>query len=283
MLWILVTSSASARPIAGRIDGIRRASIVFPVPGAPSSSRLWPPAAAISSASNGAAWPLMSARSGSAGGAGRPPPSGNGGTEPPASTSAAARSSETPATSSPSTSAASRARSRGTTNRLSPARRAPRRPPAPRASRGAAAQRQLAEHRIAGERLDRDLPARGEHSERERRVEARDRPCAETRGEIRGDPGLRELESRVRDRRPDPVPRLPHRRVREPDDRERGQAAADVDLDPDLAGIDPVDRECGEACEHPANVRTVGSGWCTRRSNSAEATRPPLTQSWNTA
>ena len=36
--------------MAGRIEGIRRASIVLPVPGAPSSSRLCPPAAAISSA-----------------------------------------------------------------------------------------------------------------------------------------------------------------------------------------------------------------------------------------
>ena len=48
--WILVTSSASSGVRGGRIPGSRRASIVFPVPGGPASSRLCAPAAAISSA-----------------------------------------------------------------------------------------------------------------------------------------------------------------------------------------------------------------------------------------
>ncbi len=40
-LWIRVTSIASSRVSGGRIDGIRRASIVLPVPGGPSINRLW--------------------------------------------------------------------------------------------------------------------------------------------------------------------------------------------------------------------------------------------------
>jgi len=39
--------------------------------------------------------------------------------------------------------------------------------------------------------------------------------------EIGRDPPLRELEAGIEDRRPDPVARLPHRRVAKPDDRER--------------------------------------------------------------
>ena len=42
----------------------RRASIVLPAPGGPTSSRLWPPAAAISSARRASGWPRTSARSG---------------------------------------------------------------------------------------------------------------------------------------------------------------------------------------------------------------------------
>ena len=48
--WMRVTSSAASSSRSGRIPGNRRASIVFPVPGGPASSRLWPPAAATSSA-----------------------------------------------------------------------------------------------------------------------------------------------------------------------------------------------------------------------------------------
>ena len=95
-----------------------------------------------------------------------------------------------------------------------------------------AAQRELAEDRVGGERR-RPGSARWR---RARRAPAprrsRDQPCARSGREVRGDPGLRELEARVRDRGADPVPRLPHRHIPEPDDRERGETAADVDFDP---------------------------------------------------
>ena len=61
--WMRVTSSASAGGNRGRMPGNRRASIVFPVPGGPPSSRLCPPAAASSSARRARAWPRTSARS----------------------------------------------------------------------------------------------------------------------------------------------------------------------------------------------------------------------------
>ena len=47
MLWMRVTSIASARLRGGRIEGMRCASIVLPVPGGPLSRLLWPPAAAM--------------------------------------------------------------------------------------------------------------------------------------------------------------------------------------------------------------------------------------------
>ena len=50
-------------PSGGRMPGSRWASIVFPEPGAPTNSRLWPPAAAISSARRGTSCPRTSARS----------------------------------------------------------------------------------------------------------------------------------------------------------------------------------------------------------------------------
>ena len=76
--WIRVTSSASSSASGGRIPGRRRASIVFPVPGGPARSRLWPPAAASSSARRARSCPRTSARSGATGaGAGASSPSGS--------------------------------------------------------------------------------------------------------------------------------------------------------------------------------------------------------------
>ena len=62
--WIIDTSSSSRGVSGGRIDGRRWASIDLPAPGAPLIRRLWPPAAATSSARLALSWPLMSRRSG---------------------------------------------------------------------------------------------------------------------------------------------------------------------------------------------------------------------------
>ena len=60
------TSSASSRLISGRMEGSRLASMDLPAPGEPISSRLWPPAAAISRARLAFSWPITSRRSGPA-------------------------------------------------------------------------------------------------------------------------------------------------------------------------------------------------------------------------
>ncbi len=65
MLCIFVTSRASSSVIGGRIEGIRRASMDFPVPGGPTINILWPPETAISIARFAISWPLTSAKSGS--------------------------------------------------------------------------------------------------------------------------------------------------------------------------------------------------------------------------
>ncbi len=115
--------------MGGRIDGSRRASIVFPQPGGPTKSRLCPPAAAISSARFAASCPRTSARSpctsvseGSRAGAcvrrRHAPPL-------PRITATAFCSESTAYSSMPSTSAASSALRAGTINLVKPALRAP--------------------------------------------------------------------------------------------------------------------------------------------------------------
>ena len=59
----MLTSSASAGSSGGNRPGRRAASIDLPAPGGPIISKLWPPAAVISSARLAVSWPLMSRRS----------------------------------------------------------------------------------------------------------------------------------------------------------------------------------------------------------------------------
>ena len=54
---------ASSSDMVGIIVAIRCASIDLPVPGGPKKSRLWPPAAAISSTRLAPGWPLTSLKS----------------------------------------------------------------------------------------------------------------------------------------------------------------------------------------------------------------------------
>ncbi len=60
---IIDSSSASSGVRGGRMPGRRRASMDLPTPGGPTKSRLWPPAAAISSARRAFSCPFTSARS----------------------------------------------------------------------------------------------------------------------------------------------------------------------------------------------------------------------------
>ena len=76
------------------------------------------------------------------------------------------------------------------------------------------------------------------------------------RRQVDDDPPQRELEAAVDQRRPHPLPRLPDRGVGKADDREAGQAAVDVDLDPDRAGGDAVE---GEGRAVASTEATLGS------------------------
>ena len=61
--WIIEVSRSSCAESGGSSAGSLWASIDLPEPGGPMNSRLWPPAAAISSARLAPSWPLTSFRS----------------------------------------------------------------------------------------------------------------------------------------------------------------------------------------------------------------------------
>jgi hypothetical protein len=63
------------------------------------------------------------------------------------------------------------------------------------------------------------------------------------RGQVRGDPPQRELESAVDESGPHPLPCLPYRRVGKADDLEGRQPPLHIDLHPDHAGGDCLERE----------------------------------------
>ena len=69
--------------------------------------------------------------------------------------------------------------------------------------------------------------------------------------EAGGDAPGGKLEARVEDRRAHAFARLPHGRVGEPDDRERGQSRAHVDLDGHMPWREPLDRERVCPRQHP--------------------------------
>jgi hypothetical protein len=62
--WTMEVSSSSAGDSGGNRPGSLAAIIDLPEPGGPMNSRLWPPAAAISSARLAFSWPFTSRRSG---------------------------------------------------------------------------------------------------------------------------------------------------------------------------------------------------------------------------
>ena len=141
------------------------------------------------------------------------------------------------------------------------------------------------ESELAGEHISIDDPARelpGGREERggDRQIKARPGLAQVGRREVDRDPLLRIAKARVDQRRADPLPRLPDRRVRQPDDGERRQARADVDLHVDGLGRHPDQREGPGDREHGATVGRSDSrlargtsrsrdGFVTRRAPSA--------------
>ena len=118
-----------------------------------------------------------------------------------------------------------------------------------------AVQRQLAGQRHPRQRLPLELAGGAQQRRGDRQVHTRPGLAQAGRGEVDDDPLQRELEAAVDQRRPHPLPRLAHRRVGEADDREAGQAAVDVDLDPDRAGGDAVEGEGSGRGEHGKDAK----------------------------
>ena len=80
--------------------------------------------------------------------------------------------------------------------------------------------------------------------------------------EVGRQPLERELEPGVEHRRADALARLAHRAVRQSDDGERRETAAEVDLDRDLTRSDSLDGECGDAREHAGKLDRATAHVC---------------------
>ena len=118
-----------------------------------------------------------------------------------------------------------------------------------------AAERQLPAHRVRDQPLVGHLGRRGQQPHRDREVEARS-VLVHVRGrEIGGQALLGEVEAGVQEGGPHAFARLADRPVGQPDERERGKAAAGVDLDRHLAAADPVQGEGGDCGEHDRQAR----------------------------
>ena len=120
-------------------------------------------------------------------------------------------------------------------------------------------ERELADRRVLGEPLGRELPRRAEDRERDRQVEARALLAQRGGREIDGDPAVdRPLERGGDDAAADAVLRLLARAVGEPDDREPGDARLQVRLDLDLPRLEADERVRERASEHPRHGRHGG-------------------------
>ena len=228
--------------------------------GRPSSSRLWPPAAAIVSARDRRRRGRGRRRGRRAAGRGatrRGPGSGGGGRSPPRSTLGDLGSVPAAMTSSPSTSAASAARSRGTIRPVEPARA--RRPRRRRARRGTAAARRRARarRRPRGARAPRagiwPLAASTPTAIARSNPGPTLRRCAGARLTVMRRAGNSKPEFRIAARTRSRASRTA--RSASPTIVKAGRPGADVDLDGDEARVEAVDGEGGDAGEHGRHAR----------------------------
>ena len=110
---------------------------------------------------------------------------------------------------------------------------------------------ELPRKRVALHHASSDLVGGGQQGGGDRQVEARPGLAQHRRSQVRGDSLQRELEARVQQGRAHALARLPDRGVREPDDREAGQARCHVQLDVHGLGLD---RDEGEGSGHREHV-----------------------------
>ena len=205
------------------MPGRRRLSMVFPLPGGPTNSRLCPPAAAISSARRAVSWPRISLMSGapavstasSLAGA----IAGSTGASPLKVAISSFRLSTGNTAVSPPTTAASAALSRGTNMRRSPRRRAqaamgkhPAHRPHP------PVQRQLAHEQRFRRAVLGQQPRPGQDPDGDRQVVGRPVLADVRRRQVHRDLAGRQLRPDVVQRPADARPPLLHPRVGQPDD-----------------------------------------------------------------
>ena len=122
----------------------------------------------------------------------------------------------------------------------------------------AAVESELADGRMLGEPLDRNLPRRSQHRQRDREVEAGAFLAQPGRREVDRDPLQRPLELRRPDAAANAVLRLRAGAVGETDDREAGEATVDVRLDLDTPRLE-ADESVGDgAREHTTHGTAAG-------------------------
>ena len=146
------------------------------------------------------------------------------------------------------------------------ARRHDGRQDAPRRLNGAV-ERQLAQNQHIVQDAPREPSGRGEHAHRDREIVGRPRLAQVGRGEVDGDAMRGIVEPRVANRGPDPIAAFAHAGVGQPDQRERGHAERDVDLDENDRGLD-ADQGRG------AQLREHGDDRCKTRDHQPGARKP---------
>ena len=117
----------------------------------------------------------------------------------------------------------------------------------------AAVERELTQRCVQGEQVARHLPGCRENRERDREVEAGPLLAQARRREVDRDPAAGPVPLRRRDPAADALLRLLAGAVGQPDDREGGDAAADVGLHLDATGVEADDGVGDRAREHPAD------------------------------
>ena len=117
---------------------------------------------------------------------------------------------------------------------------------------------ELADGRMLGEPLGRNLPRRRQHRQRDREVEAGAFLAQPGRRKVDRDPLQRPLELRGADAAANAVLRLRAGPVGEPDDREAGQATVDVGLDLDPPRLEPDESVGDGAREHTTHATATG-------------------------
>ena len=244
----------------GQHPGSRRASIVLPAPGGPTSSRAWPPAAASSSARRASGCPRTSARSAS-GARGRAAARRGGldralAAEPRHGLGQVLDADAATPRAAPPRRPRRRDRARPRARRPGPSRLRAARRDGP----DAGVERELAEAQHPAARSAGTWPVAASSGDGDREVEARAELAQRARGEADGDPAERELELGRGDARADALARLHHRAVGQPHDLEAGTPAGDVGLDLDGHAVEP---EEGLAVGRREHRTTLGRGCVT--------------------